>query len=230
MPKNMMKLKCSLTFSLSLVFLTVSLNAQKRTFENQYLKIDLETGWTAKAVSSSLSAINITKDKYVLYIATQTAQASGVEGGRFSEISMGAKSADAVLIAPPTPPCGDGEETKINRKILRNDLFVSSKEKQEYCRTPTNGKNVWYFSYIYNSTTGGYFNYYRIQKNTSLLLTELKEIKSEDFGSTDEETGWVITMAYNSKDINSFPQKGSPALNSALDQMVSMVKSLKIKH
>jgi len=226
----MIKLKSPLAFSLSLVFLTVSLNAQKKTFEDQYLKIDLQTGWTAKAILRSPGAVSITKDKYVLYIATQTAQASGVEGGRFSEISMGAKSADAVLIEPPTPPCGDGKETKINQKILRNDLFVSSKEKQKYCRTPTNGKSVWYFSYVHNATMGGYFNYYRIQKNTSLLLTDLKEIKSEDFGATGEETGWVITMACNSKDINSFPQEGSKGLKSALAEMASMVKSLRIKH
>ena len=223
-----MKIKFLLIVCLSLMIFADSLKAQNKTFENQYLKISLVQGWTAKAVSNTHGAINITKGKYILFITTQTSQASGVEGGRFSEISMGAKSADAVNIAPPAPECGMAKETKINPKIVRSDLFVSSKEKHEYCRTPTNGKNVWYFSYVFYSDSGGYFNYYRIQKNTSLLLADLKEIKSEDFGEGD--TGWVITMAYNSKDINSFPPKDSPGLKSALDQMSLMVNSLKIKH
>jgi hypothetical protein len=223
-----MKIKFLLIVCLSLLILTVSLKAQNKTFENQYLKISLVAGWTAKAVSNTPGAVNVTKGKYILYISTQTSQASGVEGGRFSEISMGAKSADAVNIAPPAPECGTRKETKVNRKLLRSDLFVSSKEKQEYCRTPTNGKNVWYFSYFNSSKSEGYFNYYRIQKNTSLLLGDLLETPSEDFGEND--TGWVITLAYNSKDINSFPEKNSPGLKSALNQMSRMVNSLKIKH
>ena len=223
-----MKIKFLLIICLSLLILTVSLKAQNKTFENQYLKLSLVAGWTAKSVSNTSGAVNITKGNYILYISTQTSQASGVEGGRFAEIAMGAKSADAVNVAPPAPECGTGKETKLNPKISRSDLFVSSKEKNEYCRTPTNGKNVWYFSYVFYSGSGGYFNYYRIQKNTSLLLADLKEIKSEDFGEND--TGWVITMAYNSKAINSFPKKDSPSLKSALNQMSSMANSLKIKH
>jgi hypothetical protein len=223
-----MKIKFLLIVCLCLLILTVSLKAQNKTFENQYLKVNLVAGWTAKAVSNTSGAVNITKGNYILYVSTQTSQASGVEGGRFAEISMGAKSADAVNVAPPAPECGTRKETKVNPKLLRSDLFVSSKEKHEYCRTPANGKNVWYFSYLTTSKSAGYFNYYRIQKNTSLLLADLRETPSEEFGEND--TGWVITMAYNSKNINSFPEKDGSGLKTALNQMSLMVNSLKIKH
>ena len=223
-----MKIKFLLIVCLSLTILTVSLKAQPKTFENQYLKINLVPGWTAKAVKNNPDAVNITKGQYVLYISTRTSQASGVEGGRFSEIAMGAKSAEAVAEGQ-NPTCGTNQETKINQKLRRSDLFVSSKEKSEFgCHTPTNGKNVWFFSYLTSSKSEGYFNYYQIQKNTSLLLTELKETPSEDFGEND--TGWVITIAYNSTNINSFPEKNSSGLKSALNQISLMVNSLKIKH
>jgi hypothetical protein len=223
-----MKFKYWLAVCLSLVILTCSLKAQYNTFENQFLKISLGNGWKATAAANSPDALNITKGKYILYIATRTSQASGVEGGRFAEIAMGAKSADAVNVAPPAPECGTRKETKVSRKLERSDLFISSKEKQEYCRTPTNGKNVWYFSYFYSPKSGSYFNYYRIRKNSSLLLADLRETPSENFGEND--TGWVITIAYNSKDINSFPEKDSPGLKSVLNQINLMVNSLKIKH
>ena len=100
-----MKIKFLLIVCLSLMIFADSLKAQNKTFENQYLKIRLVQGWTAKAVSNTHGAINITKGKYILFITTQTSQASGVEGGRFAEISMGAKSADAVNVAPPAPEC-----------------------------------------------------------------------------------------------------------------------------
>jgi hypothetical protein len=155
---NIMKLKYSLAVCLCLVILFASIKAQSKILENQYLKISLVKGWSAKEVSNIPGAVNITKGKYILYLSTRTSQASGVEGGRFAEIAMGAKSADAVCVEQPAPPCGTEKETNISQKILRSDLFVSSKEKNEYCRTPTNGKNVWYFSYVSYSKSGGYFN------------------------------------------------------------------------
>jgi hypothetical protein len=148
----MTKLKYLSAIFLSLI-LSGSLSAQSKTFENKYLKINLAAGWKAKEVTNSSGAVNITKGKYILYISTRTSQASGVEGGRFSEIAMGAKSADAVVTEQPAPECGARKEISINKKILRNDLFISSAEKHDYCRTPTNGKNVWYFSYVYSSNS-----------------------------------------------------------------------------
>jgi hypothetical protein len=88
----------------------------------------------------------------------------------------------------------------------RVDLYVSGKDKSEFCRAPTNGRTVWYFSYL-TDRHGGYFNYYK----------------------PDEPPGLVVTMAYNSKDVNSFPAKGSQELTRALADMTGIVKTLEIK-
>ena len=181
---------------------------QNTVFENQYMKIALPPGWTAKRPGRIPTAVNITKGNYILYISTQASQASGVEGGRFDEIAMGAPSADAVVTQHPAPPCGRGESSPASDGHTRMDLYVSKgdSKSQDWCNAPLSGATVWYFSYI-TDAAGGYFNYYVPGQNRAL----------------------VVTMAYRSKDVNRLPLKGSPELNSMLSEMTSIVSSLKIK-
>lgn len=131
--------------------------------------------------------------------------ASGAEGGRFGEIAGGAPSADAVVTEQPMPPCGTSETVPAFLDYQRIDLYVSNKNKQDYCVAPSNGSTVWYFSYI-TSSQGGYFNY-----------------------KPGETWALVVTMAYNSKDVNKLPVKGSTGLQNALDEMTSMIKKLQVK-
>ena len=190
-------------------------NTQSQNYENQYLKITIPTGWTATEANKStpsLAAVNITKGNYILYVNTEASQASGVEGGRFAEIAMGAPSADAVVTVQPSPPCGTSVSNPATLDHPRVDLYVNSKDNSQsgLCNLPKNNSTVWYFSYITDSH-GDYFNYY-------------------DSTNNDSGKGYVITMAYNSKDVNSFPVKGSTELNSALADMTSIVKSIVIKN
>lgn len=207
------------------------LSTTATVYENANFKISILDGWTAReanqtvydgncvnkqnctntpTVSPNPAAVNITKGKYILYINTQASQASGIEGGRFAEIAMGAPSADAVVTEQPSPPCGTSETESALIDSSRVDLYINNQEdvkSQPWCKTPSNDSTVWYFSYITDGQS--YFNYYN--------------------ASNDGGLGYVITMAYNSKDINSFPVKGSSELNSALDEMSVMAKSLEIK-
>lgn len=189
-------------------------------YENEYLKISVPEGWTVKeAVQTAYNqgkpnsqpnpaAVNIIKGSYILYINVQASQASGVEGGRFAEIAQGAPSADAVVTEQPSPPCGTADVIPAILDHPRVDLYVNAEDTQNkaWCRAPKSGKNVWYFSYI-TDTSGGYFNYY----------------------NSGQALGYVITMAYNSKDADSLPVKGSMELNSALAEMTNIVKTLEIK-
>ena len=181
---------------------------QNTVYENQYMKIVLRPGWTARKPGRIPTAVNITKGNYILYISTQASQASGVEGGRFDEIAMGAPSADAVVTQYPTPPCGRGESSPASDGHTRVDLYVSKADSksQEWCNAPLSGATVWYFSYI-TDAAGGYFNFYVPGQNRAL----------------------VVTMAYRSKDVNRLPLKGSTELNSMLSEMTSIVRSLTIK-
>lgn len=182
-----------------------------QTYENSYLKLTLADGWTATAPSSNPAAVNIRNGNYILYINTQATQASGVEGGRFAEIAQGAPSADAVVTVQPSQPCGTSESNNLTvsgANHSRVDFYVDSNEKDSYCAKPTNGANVWYFSYVTGTgSNAGYFNYYTAGQNKAL----------------------VITMSYNSKTVNSFPVKGSAELNSKLSEMSSIIQSLEIK-
>ena len=201
-------------------------------FENQYMKITVPTGWRLTEATQTIQnknydkntgkitligppvvqktgAVNIIKGNYILYINPHAQQVSGIVGGRFGEISGGAPSSDAVNIAPFDFPasCGISESTQKTHgssKYFRVDLYVSVKDKTDYCKVPTNGKTVWYFSYF--TADGGYFNY-----------------------NPGGITSLVSTIAYNSNDPNKFPIKGSAELNAALDEMTIIVSSIQVK-
>lgn len=179
------------------------------TYENDYLRVTIPSDWTARSVMTSANpaAVNITKGNYILYINANAQQASGVAGGRFSEISSGAPSADSVVLMPPSAPCGISETVPAMLDHSQVNLYVSQSDKSESCAAPSNG-TVWYFSYITDSKNG-YFNYYN-QANGS-------------------QSAFVITMAYNSKDVNSFPVKGSADLTATLNEMTTIVKTLELK-
>src|SRR5215471_10810330 len=166
-------------------------NNQNKVYENQYMKLVLQPGWTATRPRRIPAAVNITKGNYILYINTQASQASGVEGGRFSEIGMGAPSVDAVVTTQPSPPCGTAESTPVFHPHTRVDLYVSKADakSQDWCNAPSSGATVWYFSYI-TDAAGGFFNFYVPGQNRAL----------------------VVTMAYRSKIVDSLPIKGSPEL------------------
>ncbi|HTC95992.1 MAG TPA: hypothetical protein VK699_21300 [Terriglobales bacterium] len=183
-------------------------NNQNTVYENQYMKVVLQPGWRATTPRRIPAAVNISKGNYILYINTQASQASGVEGGRFAEIAMGAPSVDAVVTVQPSPPCGTQESTPVSAPYTRSDLYVSKADSksQEWCHAPSSGATVWYFSYI-TDAAGGYFNYYVPGQGRAL----------------------VVTMAYRSKNVDRLPLKGSTELTSVLAEMTSIVNSLKIK-
>lgn len=188
--------------------LSTQQNSQNTVYENPYMKVVLLPGWTAKSARRTPAAVNIAKGNYILYINTKASQASGVEGGRFAEIAMGAPSADAVVTVQPSPPCGKAESRPAFDPHTRVDLYVSKPDSKsdEWCNAPSSGATVWYFSYI-TDAAGGYFNFYVPGQNRAL----------------------VVTMAYRSKDVDRLPLKGSTELESMLSEMTSIARSLKIK-
>jgi hypothetical protein len=178
---------------------------ESQVYENSYLKLNVLSSWTVKPVKSNPRAVNITKGNYILYINTNASQASGVEGGRFAEIAMGSPSADAVVTIQPSPPCGTSEKIPAFDVYSRVDLYVSGKDKKDYCSVPKDTSIVWYFSYLTDDK--GYFIY--------------------DWNTDPSKL--VITMSYNSSDINQLPKKGDAELNVALSEMTEIVRSLIIK-
>ncbi len=198
-------------------------------YENRYVKVMIPTGWAAKEASQVIdynncatkqncspsiktgpnpAAVNITKGKYILYVNTRASQASGVEGGRFEEFAGGAPSVDALIVDHPGGPCGTPTTATVTvngQTMNRVDYYISSDEQNGTCRKIASKKPVWYFSVV-----GGGINYYNIPHLTG-------------------PDGWVVTMAYDSKDPKSFPAQNDPSLETALSEMSGILKTLTIK-
>lgn len=175
---------------------------QSKVYSNQYLSVTIPAGWSYSTTQSG--AINITKNNYILYINPRAQQASGVEGGRFGEIALGAPSADAAVLEWPGP-CSAPVKTSATGGYSRYDYYTDRSYEQPCVKYPTDGSVVWYFSYM--SKDGGYFNH------TSTIQAPY---------------GYVITMAYNSKDVNKLPRKSNATLNAMLGEMTSIAKTLVI--
>lgn len=191
-------------------------------YENGQMKVSIPAGWTAtEAITKSETgpagsptvttspneyAVNITKGKWILYINVNAGQASGTPGGRFAEIAMGSPSADIVVIEQPAE-CGQEVSSSAYGIYSRVDLSVSAADAKAWCATPTNGKTVWFFSYI-TSPGNGYFNYYQ----------------------PDQAPGLVITMSYNTDVVNDLPEMGSAELKAALKEMTDIAATLVVKH
>ncbi|MBX4188035.1 MAG: hypothetical protein KW793_02770 [Candidatus Doudnabacteria bacterium] len=178
---------------------------QSTVFENQFLKLNISSGWTVREVGSNPAAVNISKGNYILYINTRATQASGAEGGRFAEIALGSTSADAVVTVQPSAPCGTSEKNSLFDIYSRVDLYVSSKDKSDYCTTPNNDSTVWYFSYITDGS--GYFIH--------------------DWDSNPSNL--VITMSFSSTNVDSYPVKGETELTKVFIEQTEMLQSLVIK-
>jgi len=179
-------------------------------FENAYLKMALARGWQVQEVGY---AVNITKDKYVLYINPKTTQASGVEGGRFSEIAQGAPGVGLVMTFHPADPCGTKATEVISDTLTRSDYYVRTADATEFCNASTIADPVWYFSFV-GTKNDGYFGD-PTKVNPSL--------------SSDPFRQFVITMSYTATDINALPKKGSAELTQAFGEMTEMVKSVEFK-
>ncbi len=181
-------------------------NIVNGVYSNQYLTLTVPAGWKLTE-ATKIGAVNLTKGNYILYINPRVSQASGVEGGRFEEYAGGSPSVGAVVVYHPGGPCGTSDTYTLSLNATttrRTDFYIHSRDKTESCATPTNGQTVWYFSDV-----GLGINYYNISHYSGPV-------------------GWVVTMAYNSTTIDSFPVKGSADLDQALSEMTNILKTLTI--
>lgn len=202
----------SWTVEIPFVQWSISRPSPTKVFENEYLKLTIPNDWKYQTVKSG--AINILKDNYILYINPNASQASGVEGGRFSEIASGAPGADLVIKTHPSNPCGLSESSNISNQLVRSDFYINSEmaAKMLNCNAPTDEKTVWYFSYV--TTKGdGYFG----------------DFSKFNIFPTDSRRQLVITMTYQASNVNNLPVKSSEQFKKMLSEMTEIVKSIEFK-
>src|ERR1700692_2527120 len=119
---------CDVTTWLVLPALGAQAKALSPEFENQYLRIQVLPGWTVAA--SGDQTLNLTQGKYLLSINPIFTHASGVTGGRFSEIVSGKQSVDAVMGNVDQPAggfeCAQSSEMVVTKAISLNNLYTDS--------------------------------------------------------------------------------------------------------
>jgi IPT/TIG domain len=171
-----------------------------RRFDNQYLKITILNGWTT--APSADQKLNLTKGKYLLTINPIFDHASGVEGGRFSEIVDRMSSVDAVTRNIDQPASGaecalyPSERLKVTRSISLGNLYTDSSKAGNGCIFPSGNSPVWFGSF---------------------------------FSGGGSESDYTITLAYNTTDVNNLPKKDSPELKRIFVEAAAMLRTLHLK-
>ena len=171
-----------------------------RRLDNQYLTMTILSGWTVGP--SADQKLNLTRGKYLLTINPTFAHASGIEGGRFSEIVEGMPSVGAVTGNVDQPASSDecalypSEALKVTKEIALSNLYTDSSKTGNGCVFPTGGPPVWLGSF---------------------------------FSGGGPESDYMITLSYNTTDVNGLPRKGSAQLTQVFAEVAAMLKSLRLK-
>ena len=184
------------------------------TFTDKNLSINVLPGWMAKqsAATTAPEAVNITKGNYILYVNPLFGHASGIQGGRFSEVADGMPSVDLVMAKVNQPASANDCATisyfdlPVSSVVSLTNLYTDSTKKAAGCSFPSNGQSVWFGSYVSGSAT--------------------------EFGrktASDVFNEFAITVAYNTNNVNNLPKKNDPVLNQTLTDVVTMLKTLKLK-
>jgi len=114
-----------------------ALEGNPSKFENQFLAIQVFPEWTV--ATSNDQTLNLLKGKYLLSINPMFTHASGVIGGRFSEIVGGKQSIDAVMRNVDQPAgafeCSQWppEEIVVTKEITLRNLYTDSSKGDNGC-------------------------------------------------------------------------------------------------
>jgi hypothetical protein len=169
------------------------------------------------------------KGRYILHLCSSCAQASGIQGGRFSEI--------AALVQPwarkdePSPPCGQVEAGNRAGKLNRQDLYYTrpagnappAESESEMCVIPKTHKTLWYGSFFaqpciarQQETYGcpGFF--------LQLSLLAGKTANTQNPVADEMAFG----LSYETKNVDALPEKGDQRLTAILREAGAIVASV----
>jgi hypothetical protein len=181
-------------------FVPQSSSSTGRRFENQYLTMTILPGW--RVGNSVDQKFNLIQGKYILTINPIFMHASGITGGRFSEIVDGMPSVDAVTRNVDQPAAGSEcaqstrEEMTVTKAISLSNLYTDSSKAGNGCSFASSGQPVWFGS---------------------------------SFAGEANESEYTITLAYDTADVDSLPRKGSLELTHIFGEVVAMLKTLHLK-
>ena len=186
-----------LTAATGILFAQSSPDATHK-FESPYVTMTILPGWTVANFNNQ--RLTLYHGHYVLVINPIFTHASGIEGGRFSEIVSGMPSVDLVMRNVDQPAsgsdCAQSDETTVTKEISLNNLYTDSSRTGNGCIFPLNSGPVWFGSL---------------------------------FSGPGSESEYTITLSYDTPDVNSLPKKGGLELNQIFHEVKEMLRTLQLK-
>lgn len=169
-----------------------------RNFANHYLTMTILPGWTV--ANSNDQRLTLHHGEYVFVINPIFTHASGIQGGRFSEIVVGMPSIDLVMRNVDQPAssndCAQSDETVVTKELSLGNLYTDRSKTGSGCVFPANHEPVWFGSLV---------------------------------SASGSESEFTVTLSYDTTDVNSLPKKGSPELKQIFGEVKEMLETLHLK-
>ena len=213
-------------------------------FEDDRIRVGIPAGWSVQPATETVTGDRtyqlpigalFTKGRYKLYLLSHHGQASGIEGGRFSEVVEYISPWIDMSESPwlPCPP--QAYETVANDKLSRTDLYFdtthASKKALVDCGKPTVKGALWYGSYFVETcqakdsprACGGFFLTYQD------LSGKPPQDRVVDGSTLSDEWQMTYALTYDTTTPNALPMKGDPELRKVLREASEIVSSIVYK-
>jgi len=215
-------------------------------YEDDRIRVSIPDGWTLAKPTGTFSTVAgissaqivpgalLTNGKYKLYLLTHHGQASGVQGGRFGEISayvapwLDTNSTCVWYLHP--------ETRKVTAKLSRVDNYydtahpavqVTEDQRPVDCGAPSAPGVFWYGSYFQqtcpalaktpeDTDCGGYFLFY-------------PDLIGKHADNMDASAEMTFSLSYDTTDPTASPRQGDADLQKMLDEASAIVKSITYK-
>jgi len=215
-------------------------------FEDDRMRVEIPVGWSVQPATEHVSGDKpfespigalLSKGKYRLYLLTHQEQASGIEGGRFSEVVQYISPWIDMGESPwlPCPSEIQGSEAVTDNKLTRQDLYFdtahASKKALADCGNPRVRGTLWYGSYFVETchgkdtprACGSFFLTYQD------LSGKNPQPRTVNGSTTSDEWQMVYAMTFDTKTPNSLPMKNDPGLLAVLREASVIVGSIVYK-
>jgi hypothetical protein len=220
------------------------IDASQKFFKDDRIRVAIPSGWSLHTATEHVSGDKpfelpigalLTKGKYRIYLLTHQSQASGIEGGRFSEI-VNYVSPWIDMSESSWPPCSPlASEAVATRTLSRDDFYFDTTHSDPKaisdCGNPRVKGTLWYGSYFVETcrgkdiprTCGGFFLIYQDLSG--------KPPKSRTVHGSTSENEWemVYTITYDTATPDALPKKNDPRLQAVLKEANQIVESIVYK-
>lgn len=200
-----------------------------RVYQDDRILVQVPENWSVAIDAYSDGTFRgavLRKGNYILRLCSGCGQASGVNGGRFSEI--------AGLVQPwfradqPAGSCGAQIKSRATAQLDRIDFWFTRDPHHVYseeandCREPKTTETVWYGSYFQercrnaspDEDCGGYF------LHRGWLLHNKELVDADEM---------VFALTYDTTDLDKLPRKGDPEVAKTLSEATAIVRSIRFK-